>query len=78
MAASDTDKVKANIYWLVETIENPAVLAAVETLLSQQIPPASYGLRDAIEQAIGEADAGLSRPHEEVWPELCAKYGIQR
>ncbi|RZK29538.1 MAG: hypothetical protein EOO57_19180 [Hymenobacter sp.] len=74
---SSNDKVKANIHWLVETIENPAVLAAVEVLLSQQIPPASLGLRDTIEQALRESEAGLSRPHEEVWPEICAKFGVQ-
>ena len=73
---SPNEKVKANLYWLIETVEDPAVLQAVETLLSQQIPPASPGLRDAIEQALHESEAGLGRPHADVWPELCARFGI--
>lgn len=74
---SSREKTKSNICWLVETIENDEVLQAVEILLSQQIPPASFGLRDHIEQALRGADAGQGRPHEEVWPELCAQFGVK-
>lgn len=75
---SSREQLKSNIYWLLETIENDEVLQAVEILLSQQIPPASFGLRDHIAQALREADAGQGRPHEAVWPELCAQFRIKQ
>lgn len=72
-----TADIKRHLHSLIETVDNRAVLQAVETLLTQQIPPASPALSEAIEEALQQSAAGQGRSHTEVMAEMFARFGAK-
>lgn len=72
-----TADIKRHLHSLIETVDNRAVLRAVETLLMQQIPPASPALGAALEEALQQSAASEGRPHAEVMADFFARFSKQ-
>nr|GFC38373.1 hypothetical protein [Tanacetum cinerariifolium] len=76
---------RARLHALIDEVDDEGVLEAVIKLLEihqpdmpspndHEVSPAAWA---AIEEAIRQSDAGLSRPHHEIWAEFEAKYGVK-
>ncbi len=62
---------------LVRVLEASAVqtdAAVGEVVNLADLPPAE---RAAVEEGLRQSDAGLGRPHAEVWAEYEARYGVK-
>lgn len=67
---------------VIQLLEAPAVQADAldavawydEPVVVADLPPA---VREAVEEGLRQSEAGLGRPHEEVWAEFEAKYGVK-
>jgi len=86
--ASATEQLRAELHQLIDDTDDAAVLQALLTLAARAQPAleADYAVRledlppaerAAVEEGLRQCDAGLGRPHAEVWAPYEAKYGVK-
>lgn len=84
-----TAQLKSNLHRIVDELDNAEILRAIEVILKTAMPVAqledrtvnseelSSDGRAAVEEGWRQSEAGLGRPHAEVWAEYEVKYGVK-